>query len=109
MSKYKIILFTLYPNLLSYKALSVNTIYEMKVGLNIDGVFNYLQLLFKLIFMINIHKNKKRSCYIFILFLFLKKKTDIMFVMTPCVIHFNIMGFMQINFSFYLFLANSLC
>ena len=68
-------LFTLYPNLLSYKALSVNTIYEMKVCLNIDGVFNYLQLLFKLIFMINIHKNQKISCYFLSFFCFWKKKT----------------------------------
>ena len=37
-SKYKIILLAIYPNLLSYKALTGNTIYEMKVFLNIDDV-----------------------------------------------------------------------
>ena len=36
MSKYEIILLTVYPNLLSCKALSGSMIYEMKVCLNID-------------------------------------------------------------------------
>ena len=38
-SKYKITLLEIYPNLPSYKALSGSTIYEMKVWLNIDSVF----------------------------------------------------------------------
>ena len=43
-SKYKIILLTIYPNLLSYKALSGNTIYEMKVFVNTDGVFKLFEI-----------------------------------------------------------------
>ena len=35
---------TIYPNLLSYKALSGNTIYEMKVCLNIDNIFKLFEI-----------------------------------------------------------------
>ena len=71
MSKCKITLLTVYPNLLSYEAFSGNKIYEMKVCLNIDGVFK----LFEIVVLANFH--------------------DKMSVMTLCVIYFNIMGFMQ--------------
>ena len=43
MSKYKIIL-TIFPNLLSCKALSGSTIHEMKVCLNIDGGFKLIEI-----------------------------------------------------------------
>ena len=35
----RLFLLTIYPNLLSHKALTGNTIYETKVCLDIDGVF----------------------------------------------------------------------
>ena len=38
------IMLTIYPNLLSYKALSGNTIYEMKVCLNIDNIFKLFEI-----------------------------------------------------------------
>ena len=44
MSKYKIVLLTIILNLLSYKALSGNAIYEMKVCLNIGGVFKLFEI-----------------------------------------------------------------
>ena len=66
----KIILSTIYPNLLSYKALSGNTINEMKVCLNIDGVCK----LFEIAVLANFHdkysQKSIRSCYILILFCF---------------------------------------
>ena len=73
-SKYKIILLTIYPNLLSYKPFSGNTIYEMKVCLNIESVFK----LFEIVVLANFHdeysqKSKKKLLYSYP-FLFLKKK-----------------------------------
>ena len=53
----KIILWTIYPNLLLYKALSGNSIYEMKVCLNIDGVFKLFE---KIVVLANIHKYLKK-------------------------------------------------
>ena len=50
-SKYKIILLTNYPNLLSYEAFSGNTIYEMKVCLNIESVFK----VFEIVVLANFH------------------------------------------------------
>ena len=50
-SKCKIILLTNYPNLLSYEAFSGNTIYEMKVCLNIESVFK----LFEIVVLANFH------------------------------------------------------
>ena len=44
MSKYEIILLTVYPNLLSWKALSGSMIYEMKVCLNIDRGFKLIEI-----------------------------------------------------------------
>ena len=43
MSKYEIILLTVYPNL-SWKALSGSMIYEMKVCLNIDRGFKLIEI-----------------------------------------------------------------
>ena len=40
----KNILLTIYPNMLSYKALAGNTIYEMKVCIDIDGVFKLFEI-----------------------------------------------------------------
>ena len=62
-SKYKIILLTIYPSLLSDKALSGNTIYEM-VCLDTDGVFK----LFEIVVLANFHNNysqksKKKLLY----------------------------------------------
>ena len=75
MSKYQIILLTIYPNLLSYKALSENMIYEIKTCLNANGVFK----LFEIVFLANFHdkysqKFKSKLLY-FYPFLFLKKTT----------------------------------
>ena len=42
----RLFLLTTHPNLLSYKALPGNTIYEMKVCLNIDGVFKLIEIVF---------------------------------------------------------------
>ena len=72
--KYKIILLTIYPNLLSYKALSGNTIYEMKVCLDIESVFKPREI----VVLANFHdkysqKLRKKLLY-FYPFLFLKKK-----------------------------------
>ena len=50
-TKYMIILLAIYPNLVSYKTLSGNVIYEMKVCLNIDGVFK----LFENVFLVNFY------------------------------------------------------
>ena len=50
-SKWKIILLTNYPNLLSYEAFSGNTIYEMKVCLNIESVFK----VFEIVVLANFH------------------------------------------------------
>ena len=41
-----IIWLTIYPNLLSYKAHSGNTIYEMNVCLNINGIFKLYKIAF---------------------------------------------------------------
>ena len=56
---------------------------------------NYLKFLFSLIFIINIHKNKKGVIIFLSFFVFEEKDHGTMSVMTPCVIYFNIMGFMQ--------------
>ena len=112
MSNYKIILLTIYPNLLSYKALSGNTIYEMKVFLNIDGVIKLFEIVVLANFMINNQKNQKGSCYIFILFLFEDKDHCIMSVQSPCIIYFNIMGFVQSKLNelqLLSFLENCMC
>ena len=75
-SKYKIILLTIYSNLLSYEDFSGNTIYEMKVCLNIESVFK----LFEIVVLANFHDkysqiSKKKLLYSYPLFLlFLKKK-----------------------------------
>ena len=74
MSKYKIILLTSYPNLLSFEALSGNMIYKMKVCLNIDDVFKLFEIVILADFHDNINRNTKRSCYIFIIFCFRRKK-----------------------------------
>ena len=70
MSNYKFILLTIYSNLLSYKAFSENTIYDMKICLNIDGVFK----LFEIVFLANFHykysPNSKEKCLYFYLFYF---------------------------------------
>ena len=75
MSKYKIILLTIYPNLLSYKALSGNMIYEIKTCLNTNSVFK----LFEIVLLANFHdkysqKLKKKLLHLYP-FLFLKKTT----------------------------------
>ena len=82
MSKYKIILLTIHPNLLAYKDFSGDTIYEMNVCLNSDGVFK----LFEIAVLINFHdeylkKSKKKLLDLIIPFLFMKKKT-----MTRCLL-----------------------
>ena len=43
--EYKIVLSTIYPYLLLCKALPKNTIYEMKVCLNINGVFKLFEMI----------------------------------------------------------------
>ena len=60
--------------------------------------------------MINIYRDEKRS-YIFILFFFFEKKDQsTMSFMTPCIIYFSIMGFMQSKELQHLsFLEYSLC
>ena len=64
-SKYRVILLTICPNLLSYKVLLGNMIYEMKVCLKIDAVFK----LFENVVLANFHhkysQKLKRNCYIF--------------------------------------------
>ena len=95
LSKFEIILLTICPNLLSYKALSGNNIYEMKVCLNNDGVFK----LFEIVVLANFHnkysqKSKKKLLY-FYCFFFFKKKTMAQCLKTPCIKYFNIMVFMQ--------------
>ena len=85
---------TIYPNLLSYQALPGNTIYKMKVCFNIDGIFK----LFEIIVLANYHdsqKSKKKLLYFYPFFVFGEKDHDTMSLMTPCIIYFNITGFMQ--------------
>ena len=82
-SKYKIILLTVYPNLFSYEVFPENTIYEVKVCFNIAGVFK----LFELVVLANFHdkysqKSKKKLLY-FYPFLFLKKNTMIQCLLWP--------------------------
>ena len=112
MSKCKITLLTSYPDLLSYKAFSGNTIYEMKVCLNIDGVFKLFEIVVLAnvkIAKINIHKNKKKLLYFYAFFVFEEKNHGTLSVKTPSIIYFNFMGFMQsklkelqLSFSFFI-------
>ena len=95
-SKYRVILLTICPNLLSYKVLLGNMIYEMKVCLKIDAVFK----LFENVVLANFHhkysQKSKRNCYIFSLFfVFEENDHGMMFFMIPCIKYFNIMGFLQ--------------
>ena len=108
-----IFLLTIYPNLLSYRALPENKIYEIKVCLVIDGVFKP----FEIVVLANFHdkysqKSRKKLLY-FYPFLFLKKKDHGMIsVRTPCIIYFNIMGFMPNKLKelqLLSFLESSLC
>ena len=71
----------------------------MKVCLNIDGVFK----LFEIVVLANFHdkysqKWKKKLLYFYPFFVFEEKYHGKMCVMTPCIIYFNIMGFMQSKF-----------
>ena len=112
MSKCKITLLTSYPDLLSYKAFSGNTIYEMKVCLNIDCVFKLFEIVVLAnvkIAKINIHKNKKKLLYFYPFFVFEEKNHGTLSVKTPSIIYFNFMGFMQsklkelqLSFSFFI-------
>ena len=65
----------IYSNLLSYKALTGNTIYEMKVFRNIDGVFK----LFEIVVLANFHdtysqKSKKEVAVFLFFFCFSRKR-----------------------------------
>lgn len=79
--------------LLSCTDLSGNTIYEMKICLNIGRAFK----LFQILVLINLYdkclqKSKKKLLY-FYLFLFFNKKTIAQCLL--CIISFNITEFMQ--------------
>ena len=67
-SRYKIILSTIYPNLWSCKALPGNMIYKMKVCLNIDVVFKP----FEIVVLDNFHdkylQQSKKKFYLFLFF-----------------------------------------
>ena len=94
-SKYKIILLTIYSNLSFYKALSGNTINGMKVCLNIDGVFELFEIV-----LANFHdkysqKSKKKLLYFYPFSVFEEKDDGTMTVMVPCIMYFYIVGFMQ--------------
>ena len=87
---------TTHPNLLSYKALPGNKIHEIKVCLVIDDIFK----LFENVVLANSHdkywqKSKKKLLYFYPFFASEEKDHGTMSVMTPCIIYFNIMGFMQ--------------
>ena len=59
--------------------------------------------------MINIYRDEKRS-YFYPFFFFEKKDQSTMSFMTPCIIYFSIMGFMQSKELQHLsFLEHSLC
>ena len=74
-SKYEIILLAIYPNLWSCKAFSRNTIYEMKVCLNIDGAFK----LFEIVTLDNFHHKPsqkwKKKLLFFYPFCFWRKRS----------------------------------
>ena len=63
-------------------------------------VLNLLKLLLELIFMINICKNKKRSCYFYSFFAFEEKEVwhNVCYDPLYIIIYFNIKGFMQSKF-----------
>ena len=72
-----------------YKALSGNMIDEIKFCLSINDVFK----LFEIVVLANIHykysqKPKKKF------FVFEEKDYGMMSFMAPCIIYFNVMGFM---------------
>ena len=71
MSKYKIILLTIYHNLASYKALSENKIYEIKAYSNTVHVFKP----FEIVYLANTHDKHLQKSKKKVFFLFLKKKT----------------------------------
>ena len=113
-SKCKIIfLLTIYLNLLSYRALPENKIYEIKVFLVIDDVFKP----FEIVVLANFHdkysqKTKKEVVIFLSFFVFEEKDHGMMFVRTPCIIYFNIMGFMSNKLKelqLLFFLESSLC
>ena len=68
-SKYKIILLAIYPNLLSYKALTGDTIYEMKVFLNIDDVFKLFEIVVLVNFCDKYSQKSKKEVVVFLFFL----------------------------------------
>lgn len=68
--------------MLFHQALPGNIAYGMNACLNINHVLSNLKLLLQLIF---IYKNQKRSCNIFIVFLLLKKKTKLQYLLQPLV------------------------
>ena len=68
----------------------------MKVCFKIDGGFK----LFEIIVLANFHdkysqKSKKKLLHFYPFFVFEEKDHGMMSLMTPCIIYFNIMGFMQ--------------
>ena len=82
MSKLKIIL-------ISCKVLSGNTIYEMKICLNIDSVFK----LFEIVGLAHFHekysqKSKKKLLYFYPLFVF-EEDHGTMSIMTLCINSYN--------------------
>ena len=86
-SKCKVILSTIYLHLLRIRLFQENAIYQIKVCFNDDSIFKLFEIVVLANFIINTHKNQKRSCYIFILFSFLKEKTMIQFLLWPTVYH----------------------
>ena len=83
MSKLKIIL-------ISCKVLSGNTIYEMKVCLNIDSVFE----LFEIVVLAHFHekysqKSKKKLLYFYPLFVLEEEDHGTMSIMTLCINSYN--------------------
>ena len=82
--------------LLSCTDLSGNTIYEVKVCLNIGRAFKLCEILV----LINLYdkclQKPKNEVLIFLsIFVFQEKDHSSIFVMTPCIICFNITEFMQ--------------
>ena len=85
----------------------------MKVCLNIDDNFK----LFEVVVLANFHdkysqKSKKKLLYFYSFFVCEEKDHEMMSVVTPYIIQFNIMGFMQSKLKelqLLSFLENSLC
>ena len=85
----------------------------MKVCLNIDDNFK----LFEVVVLANFHdkysqKSKKKLLYFYNFFVCEEKDHEMMSVVTPYIIQFNIMGFMQSKLKelqLLSFLENSLC